>query len=183
MPRLCLSLLKIRHGPTSPSPTSHLSLSLFLPPPPVPLWPWIAVSLACHIFPFFLNSYAIFKGRSLVRAFDQGRRKGEEEQRFLGREVMDGREGGCASPQTFLSASGCLGLEQHGSGPQIPQEPCEKHLCGMKVLQCIRYPYLSLLGRDLETFPGTGPRDAGFFLGLAELSFLPGSSVGLPAEI
>ena len=61
-------------------------IPLFLPPPPAPLWPWIAVTLACHIFSLFLKLLCNLKGREGEkekerRGKGEGRGGGEKNER------------------------------------------------------------------------------------------------------
>ena len=75
-------------------------------------------------------------------AFDQ--KTGGKERRIPevsreGRGWM-GERGFVLPPKLFFLLLAAWGWSNMAVAPQIPQEPCERHLCGMKILQCIRVP-------------------------------------------
>lgn len=198
MLHLCLSLLKIRWL----TPIPHLS-SLSFYPIPTPSWPWVAVTLAYHIFFFFLKLLCNLKERGpggpLLRRMEERRRRGGCQ-----RSLREGRwylalawgEGLCASPGAFLWAPGCWGLKLHGNGPQDPHPPPPSHpenlwKSAFKGDEMPRRTHPWRCWEEFwlwkETFPGQAPVTPASLRAccdrsLAEPSCLR-SAVGLPVEI
>ena len=169
MPLLYLSLLKIRHGPL-PSPTLPLPLSA---PAPGPLWPWIAVSLACHIFPSFLNSCAISKGQRAWWAL-LTRKAGEKERRIP--EVSREGRWWMGFPPNFSLCFWLLGTGATWQWPpRYPKNLVKVTFVGWRYWGASEHPYLSLLGRDLAAVRDVsrnGPQGC-WFLPRPGWAFLP----------
>ena len=99
---------------------------------------WLAI-----FFPLFLKLLCHLKGReSLVGPLT--RKAGEKERRIPevsreGRWWM-GERGFVLPPKLCSLLLAAWSWSNMAIAPQIPQEPCERHLCGMNVLWCIRAP-------------------------------------------